>query len=283
MQKVDQQRYNEYLEEVRAAVESKVSDSVTIRKVNKNNGIVMDGLMIMQEEVNISPTFYLNSHYEQYLSEGADAVAESIVEEYNEIKPKESIDADFFMDFERARPAIEMKIINYEMNKVLLEQVPHVRFLDLAVVFIVVLEADREEGVSSILVYNQHLEFWNIGADDLYRIAVKNTANDFEITPMFGIKKSRLSILTNHYKMYGAAGMLYKELLNQYMEANQAGKIAILPSSIHEVLLMTCDGSVDMGCLKNMVKEVNATQVEPEEILSGNVYIYDGSEITIAE
>lgn len=283
MQAVDQKKYSKYLEEVREAVESRVGGSVTIRKVNKNNGLVMDGLTIAQEGVNIAPTIYLNSYFEDYISEGAAVTAERIIAVYEDKKPKESIDVSFFTDIERVRPAIEMKLVNYGMNKVLLEQVPHVRFLDLAVVFIVVLEANREEGVSSILVYNQHLEFWNIGADDLYRIAVKNTANDFEITPMFGIKKSRLSILTNHYKMYGAAGMLYKELLNQYMEANQAGKIAILPSSIHEVLLMTCDGSVDMGCLKNMVKEVNATQVEPEEVLSGNVYIYDGSEITIAE
>lgn len=283
MQAVDQGKYSEYLEEVREAVESRVGGSVIIRKVNKNNGLVLDGLTIAQEGVNIAPTIYLNSYFEDYISEGAAVTAERIIAVYEDKKPKESIDVSFFTDIERVRPAIEMKLINYEMNKVLLEQVPHVRFLDLAVVFIVVLEANREEGVSSILVYNQHLEFWNIGTDDLYKIAVKNTANDFEITPMFGIKKSRLSILTNHYKMYGAAGMLYKELLNQYMEANQAGKIAILPSSIHEVLLMTCDGSVDMGCLKNMVKEVNATQVEPEEILSGNVYIYDGSEITIAE
>lgn len=283
MQAVDQKKYSKYLEEVREAVESRVGGSVTIRKVNKNNGLVMDGLTITQKGVNIAPTIYLNSYFEDYISEGAAATAERIIAVYEDNKPKESIDVSFFTDIERVRPAIEMKLVNYGMNKVLLEQVPHVRFLDLAVVFIVVLEANREEGVSSILVYNQHLELWNIGADDLYKTAVRNVANDFEITPMFGIKKSRLSILTNHYKMYGAAGMLYKELLNQYMEANQAGKIAILPSSIHEVLLMTCDGSVDMGCLKNMVKEVNATQVEPEEVLSGNVYIYDGSEITIAE
>lgn len=283
MQAVDQGKYSEYLEEVREVVESRVGGSVIIRKVNKNNGLVLDGLTIAQEGVNIAPTIYLNSYFEDYISEGAAVTAERIIAVYEDKKPKESIDVSFFTDIERVRPAIEMKLVNYGMNKVLLEQVPHVRFLDLAVVFIVVLEANREEGVSSILVYNQHLEYWNMEADDLYKIAVKNTAKDFEITPMFGIKKSRLSILTNHYKLYGAAGMLYKELLTQYMEANQAEKIAILPSSIHEVLLMTCDDHVDIGCLKNMVKEVNATQVEPEEVLSGNVYIYDGNEITIAE
>lgn len=233
MQKADQEKYGEYLEKVRELVEMEVGGSVTIRKINKNNGFVLDGLTIMQEGVNIAPVIYLNGYYKDYLSEGAVAVAEKVIAVYEDNKTREPVDISFFTDIERVKYSIEMKLINYERNKVLLEQVPHVRFLDLAVVFIAVLEVDSENRVTSTLIRNQYLEYWNIGTDDLYKIAVKNTAGNFEITPMFGIRERGLSILTNRYKLYGAAGILHKGLLNQYMKDNQTEKIVILPSSIH--------------------------------------------------
>ena len=67
------------------------------------------------------------------------------------------------------------------------------------------------------------------------------------------------------------------------MKEKQAEKVAILPSSIHEVLLIPWDSSEDIGYLRDMVTEINTTQVQLEEVLSNNVYIYDGNEIKIAE
>lgn len=299
MQTVNQRKYNEYVEEVREAVERKLGGKVVVQKVNKNNGLVLDGLTIMTEGVNLSPTIYLNGYYEDYLSDGAVEVAKRIIAIYEANKPKESIDISFFTDIEKVKPAIKMKLINYEKNKELLAQIPYVRFLDLAVVFIATLESDCKKGFASILIHNHHLEYWNMVADDLYNIAMENTANNFEITPMLDIinellctedsdeildsAECRMSVLTNHYKLHGAVGMIHKEILNQYMKENQTEKIVILPSSIHEVLLIPCDDSNDIGYLQGMVKEVNATQVQPEEILSDNVYVYDGNTITIAE
>lgn len=299
MQTVNQRKYNAYVEEVRTVVERKVGGSVTVQKVNKNNGLVLDGLTIMQEGVNLAPTIYLNGYYEDYLSYGAVEVAKKIITIYEANKPKESIDISFFTDIEKVRPTIKMKLINYEKNKALLVQIPYIRFLDLAVVFIATLESDCKKGFASILIHNHHMEYWNMLPDDLYKIAMENTANDFEITPMLDIinellcteysdemldsTECRMSVLTNHYKLHGAVGMMHKEILNQYMKANQTGKIVILPSSIHEVLLISCDDSVDMEYYKKTVKEVNATQVLPEETLSDNVYVYDGNAITIAE
>lgn len=187
MQTDNQRKYNEYVEEVREAVERKLESTVTVQKFTKNNGLVLDGLTIMTEGVNLSPTIYLNGYYEDYLSDGADAVAKRIITIYEANKPKESIDIRFFTDIEKVKPTIKMKLINYEKNKELLAQIPYVRFLDLAVVFIATLESDCKKGFASILIHNHHLEYWNMVADDLYNIAIENTANDFEITPMIDI------------------------------------------------------------------------------------------------
>lgn len=48
----------------------------------------------------------------------------------------------------------------------------------------------------------------------------------------------------------------------------------ILPSSIHEVLLVVYEEELCMEELKEMVRHVNQTEVAKEEILSDNVYIY---------
>lgn len=299
MQTENQRKYNEYVEEVREAVEREIGKPVTVQKVNKNNGLVLDGLTILTEEVNLTPTIYLNGYYEDYLSEGVVAVAKRIIAMYEKHKPKESVDVSFFTDIEKVSPRIKMKLINFEKNKELLEQVPYVRFLDLAIVFTVILESSCENGIASILIHNHHLNFWSIDAEDLFNLAMENTANDFEIIPMRSVieaimneesagiimdnQEIEMSILTNHYRLQGAAGMLHKEILNQYMQETQAERLLILPSSVHETLLIPCDSSANMKYFRDMVKEVNATQVQPEEILSDNVYVYDGNEITIAE
>lgn len=300
MQRENLGQYNEYVEKVREAVEGETGNRVVVQKINKNNGLVLDGLTILAEGVNVSPTIYLNGFFEEYLSDGAVAVAKRIIAIYEANKPKESVDISFFMDIEKVRPKIKMKLINYEKNKELLEHVPYVRFLDLAIVFMVVLKSNCDNnGFASILIQNHHLSFWNMDAEDLYNLAMNNTADDFEIIPMssivgevmddesanmvLGNNKMRMGILTNHPRLQGAIGIIHKDILKKFLEENQAEKVLILPSSIHETILIPCDTLPNMEYVKSMVKEVNATQVQPEEILSDNVYIYDGNEITIAE
>ena len=299
MQTENQREYSEYLKEVREAVERETGNRVVVQKINKNNGLVLDGLIILAEGVNVSPTIYLNGFFEEYLSDGAVAVAKRILAIYEAKKPKESVDVSLFMDIEKVSPRIKMKLINYEKNKELLEEVPYIRFLDLAIVFMAVLGFDCDNGFASILIHNHHLNFWSMDAEDLYNLAMNNTADDFEIIPMRSVieaimdeesagiitdnEEMEMSILTNHSRLQGAAGMLHKETLNRYMKDKQAEKVIILPSSIHETLLIPCDSMPDMEYVKSMVKEVNATQLQPEEILSDNVYVYDGNEITIAE
>ena len=299
MQTENQREYSEYLKEVREAVERETGNRVVVQKINKNNGLVLDGLIILAEGVNVSPTIYLNGFFEEYLSDGAVAVAKRILAIYEAKKPKESVDVSLFMDIEKVSPRIKMKLINYEKNKELLEEVPYIRFLDLAIVFMAVLGFDCDNGFASILIHNHHLNFWSMDAEDLYNLAMNNTADDFEIIPMRSVIEAimdeesagiimdngeiEMSILSNRYRMHGAAGMLHKETLNRYMKDKQAEKVIILPSSIHETLLIPCDSMPDMEYVKSMVKEVNATQLQPEEILSDNVYVYDGNEITIAE
>lgn len=49
----------------------------------------------------------------------------------------------------------------------------------------------------------------------------------------------------------------------------------VLPSSIHELLILPDNGSMQLSELEAMVREVNATQVAPEDRLSDKVQYYD--------
>lgn len=57
----------------------------------------------------------------------------------------------------------------------------------------------------------------------------------------------------------------------------------ILPSSIHEVILLRESFAEDAEYLRWMIQEVNATEVAPEEILSDRAYYYDRETDTIIE
>lgn len=81
-------------------------------------------------------------------------------------------------------------------------------------------------------------------------------------------------VLTNIAQINGATAILYPNLLQEIGEATQSN-FFILPSSIHEVILMKDNGDMNAEELQRMVMEINRTQVAPEEVLSDEVYSYD--------
>lgn len=83
-------------------------------------------------------------------------------------------------------------------------------------------------------------------------------------------------ILTNISRCNGAAVMAYPNLLENIAE--QLGHdLVILPSSIHEVIILSVDDQTDFRKLEEMVREVNDSQVAEEELLSDTIYVYERS------
>ena len=290
--------YHYFKKMVEREIKHKVEGRVALQTIVKNNGLKLDGLTILATGVNISPTIYLNYYYDKFLQSGLEAVVKEILEVYEQNKPKESVDISFFMDAEKVRHIIKMKLINYERNKELLEKVPHIKYLDLAIVFYAEVE-NTLEGVGTILIYNHHMTFWNFTVEEMFKLANENMAEDFKIIPMMDIVHRvmekefaevfeqqatvEMSVITNLRNINGAVAMLQSKILQEYMKKHHAERLIIIPSSTHEVLLIPCDSETDVLSFNEMVQEVNATQLQPEEVLSDNAYIYDGNEIQIIE
>jgi hypothetical protein len=78
-------------------------------------------------------------------------------------------------------------------------------------------------------------------------------------------------------KVHGAGVLAYENFMDMAAE-RAGGDFFILPSSLHEVLIVPDNGNVKLEDLENMVKEVNATQVAPQDKLTDSVYHYDSKE-----
>lgn len=267
--------------------------TVSLHPVTKNNNIRLDGLTIQEKSSNISPTIYLNYYYEDYLKgRSLSSIIEDIIASYHRSRSDTNLDLSFFTDYQKVRYHIIYKLINYEKNRELLPDIPHFRFLDLAVVFSCLI-LNTANGNATILIHNHHLELWNITADQLYDTAKKNTPLllPWEINNMKDVLKDFYSdadtgiyndaddlnlpmyVLTNTSRLYGASCILYPGVLKAFADALDSD-LYILPSSIHEVLLLPKTSPANILELNSMIEEVNASQLQGDELLSDHVYYY---------
>ena len=278
---------------------SKVETQIII----KNNGLKLEGIFIKQSGKLVSPTFYIEDLYDEYCN-GADI--DCIVNKVIDGFETRNIPADeickFMSDVMLVKEKVVFKIINFDDNQDLLKEVPYRKVLDLAVVYYCRIDYP-EIGRGTITIKNENIEMWNVSEEDLYEAAFEN-ANKYlpcSIMPMHTVlgqyvednfteelkeqekqfvmkinSDVNLYVMTNNEKSFGAATMFYENVLENF--AMQLHKnLYILPSSIHEVLLLPVEDKDNHKTmqLQEMVFEVNNTQVMLEERLSYNVYFYN--------
>jgi hypothetical protein len=210
-----------------------------------------------------------------------------------------SFDASLVTDFSACKERICYKLVNADRNRELLADAPHIIVCDdLAVLFYILVSNDGE-GTATITVRNNMTDLWGVEEDELFKIALLNTQRLFRgsVMSMASVMMDLLSdrmddeysseffdmvvsedmvpmyVCSNSQKVNGAGVILYKDLLKQFAEKT-GSDFYILPSSIHETLLVPVSDQMEVEALRSMVREVNATQVAPEEVLSDNVYIY---------
>mgnify|MGYP000269092208 FL=1 len=291
--------YKEFVEYIKmnAGYIAGEGGNITINHVIKNNGCEMDGLVIMEKGKDIAPTIYLDSFYELYTNgENIKNIIRQIEVIYEQNKNNVTFDVNILKHFDTIKDKIVYKVVNYRSNEKLLEQVPHKRILDLAVVFYCLL--DNEYGRSATaLIYNNNLKNWNVTIDDVYKAALKNTPDllhskissmaalfekcgvnvDGEEVSLKDYVPSDMYVLTNESKLNGAACILYENVLYDFAQKLGAD-LYILPSSVHEVILLPKLSMFEKDELVNMVKEVNTEGVAADEVLSDHVYEYNRTE-----
>lgn len=288
--------YQEFQSNIQSALTLKLGSNVSIslQDIAKNNDTHLNGITIAEKGFNISPTIYLNSYYDQYLSgRSLEDIYSDILTVYKENRPTKNIDVSFFTRYEEVQHKIIYKLVNYKKNNALLQHVPHYEYLDLAIVFCCLVEA-TERGTATILIRDHHLSYWGIQKEDLFPLACKNTPAllPFEIRSMSSVLAELfrqmdapfppmeelpaaypMYVLSNSHKLHGSSCILYQNLLADFSEKLGAD-LYILPSSIHEVLILPVTEGTAADELSHMVEEVNSTQLAADEILSDHAYYY---------
>lgn len=174
------------------------------------------------------------------------------------------------------------------------------RWCDLAVKYSVSLPGFSEESVSSIRITNSILETYHIKKEELVEACVRNMEQQVTIMSlqehmwrMLGVDQSEMpeltseegfldvTVITNQDTLDGSGSVLLPSVLKRLDEKYQSS-FAVLPSSRHEVLVAPIiDSAMEAVEFQKMVKEVNETQVDPEDFLSNHVYVYKNGNFTI--
>ncbi len=271
---------------------------ISIQPFPRNNNIVLDGLTILEPGSNISPNIYLNHYFKSYQEgDSFQSILGSILRYYCGHCCKDGIDTSFFTNFEKTRSRIAYKLVHYERNRELLADVPHFRYLDLAIVFFCLFPETPYQNASA-LIHSSHLDLWNTSADSLLALARQNTPSllPFCCSSLADLLMATLGdsskdgwdgfpsdclndpvpmyVLSNQQRINGAGCILYEGALKGV--AQELGDdLYLLPSSIHEVIAIPASQAKSPSLLALLVREINATEVSPDEILSDNVYHYD--------
>lgn len=285
--------YQIFLSDVKERLLRELPEGVHVEnyKATKNNGEVRRGFVFQKSDEVIFPIVYMEDYYEQYLC-GMEmkGVTDGILEWYNRTReiPKPVLEAEYLEDYGKMQTRIVYRLINGEKNKMMLEKVPHRTYLDLDIVFYVLFSVEKYSAIS-MLVTNEHLNLWGITEEELICTAGKNTPcllpaeiQDIQdaVQELFPKNQKNegfagfMYVLTNEQRSYGAATILYPGLL-ELIGSEWKENFYILPSSIHEVLLVPESKSPGIQEMRDAVYSINRTEVSGEEFLSDTVYYYN--------
>ena len=296
-----------FAEEVKSCIEAKLSEreteyTVSLHEKTKNNDIRLHGIAIRPEGLRAVPLIYLENYFERYLDgmsadEIADRVirlSERILKDSPEIKMPE-------LDFESIRDRLRVKLVNSHTNADSLSSMVH-RDVGCGFALTPYIDLPESSGISGIIQITKELA--RAGDYDerlLMDTALDNTAamdapylkkiTDMErategedLFKTGGSCRSGVLVLGHESVEYGAVALFYPGMRQKISEI-VGGDYYVLPSSVHELLILPDNGEYSSAELMEKVIDVNRNVLSPEERLADSVLLYrsDLALLTVAE
>lgn len=283
--KIDNNFANKVVNEIKSIIGD--MGEVECREVEKNNGIILHGVTIKYENETIVPTVYIENFIDIYSIR--EIAKEIIAAHVDARKNLPQINPEDCMDITKVIDKLCLRLVNFENNKELLTKIPYQKFYDMAIIFVIELSNEM-----SIKATNEMMNNWNkhFNFDFLFETAKSNTRMKHpekiqsmidimaELTgmPVEMIKEmSREGIvqhvITNPQKMYGAICLTYDGILDKIAYVMK-GDFAIIPSSVHEIIVQPVLPEITVEELNEIISEINENEVRDEDILSDHAYIY---------
>ena len=253
------------------------------------NGVHKEMLLVGKTGAGCIPRFDLRAYYEAYLERGKweELFVEIEQAVYSQKVPTEQKLKELFSK-EQIRERLIVRLLSKKRNEELLKDMPHLPFLDLVITFHVLIE--KEEGGTKTVRVTKKIWEEYIGESmlQMYQLALHNTELFFparmeklekllHMPELFG--ESGLFMLSNQYGIYGATVLLY-EGVQKKIESVLGGDYYVIPSSVHEILVIQKQNVPNEELLKDTILEVNRTQVGAEDVLSNLLYRYEEQQLT---
>lgn len=271
---------------------------ISTEEVTKSYDRALTGLTIRLPGERTAPTIYLEPLAEQ-MENGCplDSVMQQIAEIQTAYKDQVPMDISILENYETARPMLSVRMCDPETNREYLKDKPYTLCGELAAFYRVQVTANFE-GTASVAVTENLMQSWDVTKEQLHKDAVQaekernpaclydmndvmselmfsqNPDNLLQQEELLDVGASPLYVLTNQNKENGA-GVLVQDGVLEKVGALIGSNFYVLPSSVHEVLVVPDQGNMTLAELETTVREVNDTQVLPEERLSYKVQYYD--------
>jgi len=259
---------------------------VVVQKVSKV-GETYQSLTVRKPGQRVAPAANLDAFYSEYQSGKAFHEVMRRVAEVIQTKAPDCMvppDIKWLMDYEQVKQKLFVRICNADTNQELARTCPHKILCEDLMMTVHIVVAGSDNSMATTVVQNELMSEYGISEEQLFEDALKNSASILpakigdmsDIIPIPNI----FTVVSNEKNASGAAVLFYPGVA-ELISRRVGGDYIILPSSIHEVLVLPDDGNYEYSIVMNMVSEVNET-VDPRERLSGYIYHYD-SEAKVIE
>lgn len=270
------------------------------RFVEKLNSQSYRGLIISNGRSNQSPVLNMDHYfcqlkqgesYENILSDMTMTYRAAIGREQRQTVPE-------LRDYFSVKDRLFIELVGSYTSKENLQSIPHQEIEDLSMICRLVLSND-DRGLSSMIVDQNMLNMFGVSKEQLFRDALEASERHFPsrlqtmgnaLSAIMPLEEPALEfdsefpmyIASNDHSLFGAGVVMYPGFLEQAREKIGVD-LFLLPSSLHEMIIVPDNGIVNLSDLEQMVHDVNRSDaLTPEDLLSDHVYHYDGQTFELA-
>ena len=295
--------YDEIINAIREEIPEDVRDmmEVDIREVVKANDTVFHGVVIKAPEQAIVPTIYIEDCIKQLPEDFAmKDLAEAIISLYQVGMREAPVVESLSLEFDDIKDKLVVQLAEVERNRDRLKELAYKPLDNGMVMLAYVVVQEDERGSMRFAVTKDIAEGQNYDIDKMFETAMKNNepvlVDTKDVIFSDGVKEVQnlfdkeindklpdsMYTLTNSSTNLGAAALYYPDVQKRIGDMLQ-NSYYVLPSSIHEVMILPCSVNDNPEFLRKMVKEANETVVNPQEVLSDRVFMYDREKERLVE
>lgn len=291
----------DYRKQLVDALQEYYSDAaeITIKVITKTNGVEKTGIIVREDTV--APILYCDNLVEQ-LELGEITIHEAtnyltnLIQKETDTRPYEGVEK-LIMNWDKyAKNNVYPVLVNTEMNQTLLEDLITSQVLDLSAYYVIRIEGDTES-VASVKVTKDLFEKYGVSMNELHMCALDNMKKDgyqlknirsvissmmganIESSDIDSISECEMMIIHNRRGLYSAACLINQELLISMLPSNK--NYWIIPSSIHEILLVPMLDNKDLNSLNHIIADINKNELQPEDVLSNHAYVWKDNMLSI--